>query len=143
MRYRKHIRLKYYDYKSDGFYFVTICSWNRLRYLCRYEKIIGSQLGKISMKFTGMHIDYHKVMPDHAHIIFILQNSTRSLSRIIQWFKSSTTLIAKRNGFSGKYFWQPNYFEHVIRNDKSLRRIREYIENNPSVERLNWSKLDP
>jgi putative transposase len=27
-------------------------------------------------------------------------------------------------------FWQRNYFDHVIRNDKELGNIREYIDNN-------------
>lgn len=31
-------------------------------------------------------------------------------------------------------FWQRNYFEHIIRNEQSLGRIREYIQNNP----LKW-----
>jgi hypothetical protein len=30
--------------------------------------------------------------------------------------------------------WQRNYYEHVIRNEESLNRIREYIMNNP----LQW-----
>ena len=143
MKYRKNIRLRYYDYKNNGFYFVTICSSKRLSYFKRYREIIVSQLGKIPMKFAGLDIDYVKVMPDHVHIIFILENSTKSLAQIIQWFKSSTTLLAKRNGFSREHFWQPNYYEHVIRNEKALTRIREYIENNPLAEKLNWSELDP
>ena len=35
--------------------------------------------------------------------------------------------------FPGK-LWQRNYYEHIIRNDDELRRIREYIANNP----LKW-----
>ena len=31
----------------------------------------------------------------------------------------------------GKSVWQRNYFERVIRNEKELNRIREYIINNP------------
>jgi putative transposase len=31
---------------------------------------------------------------------------------------------------SGK-IWQRNYYEHIIRNDKELEKIREYIVNNP------------
>ena len=30
--------------------------------------------------------------------------------------------------------WQRNYYEHVIRNEKELERIRQYIINNP----LQW-----
>ena len=28
--------------------------------------------------------------------------------------------------------WQRNYYEHIIRNDDELNRIREYIINNPA-----------
>ncbi|HAH31339.1 MAG TPA: hypothetical protein DCL44_03385, partial [Elusimicrobia bacterium] len=38
--------------------------------------------------------------------------------------------------------WQPNYFEHVIRNEKALTKIREYIENNPMAEKMNWDELE-
>jgi len=31
-------------------------------------------------------------------------------------------------------FWQRNYYEHIIRDDDELNRIREYIANNPA----NW-----
>ncbi len=36
--------------------------------------------------------------------------------------------------FRGR-LWQRNYYEHIIRNDDELRRIREYITNNP----LQWA----
>jgi hypothetical protein len=31
--------------------------------------------------------------------------------------------------------WQRNYYEHVIRNDRELDKIREYIATNP----LRWA----
>lgn len=31
--------------------------------------------------------------------------------------------------------WQRNYYEHIIRNEKSLNRIRQYITDNP----LRWA----
>jgi putative transposase len=37
---------------------------------------------------------------------------------------------------SGLQIWQRNYFEHIIRNEKSLETIRDYIKINPS----NWEK---
>lgn len=36
--------------------------------------------------------------------------------------------------FPGK-IWQRNYYEHIIRNETDLARIREYIENNP----IQWA----
>ena len=38
--------------------------------------------------------------------------------------------------------WQWNYYEHIIRSEKELEKIREYIENNPLVEKLEWSKFE-
>ncbi len=32
--------------------------------------------------------------------------------------------------------WQRNYYEHIIRNEKSYHRITEYILNNPA----NWQQ---
>jgi REP element-mobilizing transposase RayT len=33
-----------------------------------------------------------------------------------------------------KTIWQKSFYDHVIRNEKDLNRVREYIFNNP----LNW-----
>ena len=58
------------------------------------------------------------------------------LPGIIQWFKTMTTNqyirgVKEKNWtpFSGK-LWQRNYYEHIVRNEESLNRIREYIMNN-------------
>jgi REP element-mobilizing transposase RayT len=60
------------------------------------------------------------------------------LQRVIQWFKTMTTNEyirgVKQNGwlpFLGK-LWQRNYYEHIIRNENEMARIREYILNNPA-----------
>ena len=37
--------------------------------------------------------------------------------------------------FPGK-LWQRNYWEHIVRNESELNRIREYIRNNP----MQWEK---
>ena len=59
------------------------------------------------------------------------------LPEIVQWFKTMTTNEyirgVKHAGwlpFMGK-LWQRNYYEHVIRNDDELNKIREYIIQNP------------
>lgn len=59
------------------------------------------------------------------------------LHRVVQWFKTMTTNDyihgVKSLGwipFDGK-LWQRNYYEHIIRNEKSYNQISEYIINNP------------
>lgn len=61
-----------------------------------------------------------------------------TVGRVVQAFKSITTHEyvrgVKQYGwprFKGK-LWQRNYYEHVIRNDGQLNRIRKYIIENPA-----------
>ena len=58
-----------------------------------------------------------------------------SVGAILGQIKSLTKkAINKTRGTPGRPVWQPNYHEHVIRSEKELQRIREYICNNP----LRW-----
>jgi REP element-mobilizing transposase RayT len=82
------------------------------------------------------------MMPNHIHGIIALDNASISLSSVIQKFKSMTTckyIEGVRNHHwktFDKKLWQRNYYEHIIRNDKSLDTIQNYIINNPK----NWDK---
>ncbi|ACF12008.1 conserved hypothetical protein [Chlorobaculum parvum NCIB 8327] len=63
------------------------------------------------------------------------------LRNIVQWYKTMTTNEyirgVKHNRWEAfsKRLWQRNYWEHVIRSEKDLCEIREYICNNP----IRWS----
>ena len=57
-----------------------------------------------------------------------------SLSTIIGAFKASVTRRINKISWSHQSIWQRNYFEHIIRNDEDLYRIRKYIRQNP----LKW-----
>lgn len=59
----------------------------------------------------------------------------KSISSLIAGFKSATTkkINIIRNTPQNPV-WQGNYYDHIIRNDESLARIREYVQNNP----LSW-----
>jgi REP element-mobilizing transposase RayT len=61
----------------------------------------------------------------------------RALGDVIRWFKyESTKRINELRGMAGQRIWQRNYYEHVIRSDRSYWRIRDYIADNPK----NWVK---
>ncbi|HSE86752.1 MAG TPA: transposase [Candidatus Binatia bacterium] len=60
------------------------------------------------------------------------------LPTVIQWFKTMTTneyirgvKVASWPSFNRR-LWQRNYYEHIIRNEDSLNRIRQYIIDNPA-----------
>ena len=73
--------------------------------------------------------------------------SAPTISRIVQAFKSITTykyiLGVKENNWPlfDKRLWQRNYYDHIIRSEKSLNYIREYIFNNPI--RWEFDKENP
>jgi putative transposase len=55
-----------------------------------------------------------------------------SLGQIVAYFKyHSAKQINLQKQTPGAPFWQRGYYEHVIRDDESLNRIREYIATNP------------
>jgi len=131
MRAVKNIRLKNYDYSSDGFYFITICTNYRKPYLTGKSKEIFAQfIEQLPYKISGVKVDYYRIMPSHIHLILVLEECQLELSEIIRRLKAVTT---KQSRFR---LWQPNYYEHVIRGDKAQAKVREYIQNNPLMERL-------
>jgi putative transposase len=68
-----------------------------------------------------------------------LRRKPKSLGSIIAGFKSVTTKhINIYRQTPGIPVWQRNYYEHIIRNENELHRIREYIMNNP----LKWELDD-
>jgi REP element-mobilizing transposase RayT len=55
-----------------------------------------------------------------------------TLGQIVAYYKYQTTKrINALCGRPGVSFWQRNYWEHIVRDEIDLNRIRQYIENNP------------
>ena len=152
MRYnRKNIRLKNYDYRKNGFYFVTICIQNRDHllgeisdtghYIYDSGVMVQSVWNNLSQYYSGVKAHDFVVMPNHIHGIIELENSDLDLSEIIRRFKTFTTHqyikgVHDKNWQSFyKRLWQRNYHEHIIRDDKSLKQLQQYILNNPLLWR--------
>ena len=150
---RKNNRLQGYDYSQGGAYFVTICARNReelfgavnndMVILNEYGKIANQTWLEIPEHFPNVGLDKFIVMPNHIHgVIYVvggadlrpLQNNGRSkmiLSTVIHGFKSSATRKIRIEYNNTDYIWQRSFYDHIIRNEKSLYKIREYIINNP------------
>ena len=140
---RKNIRLKYYNYAEQGMYFITICTKNRLELLGKISedenKIIFTKEGifakkyinKISNIFENAIIDEYVVMPNHIHLLILLnKNSDVSISRIIKQYKMC---VSKEIGYS---IWQKLYYDHIIRTEREYYIVKQYIQNNV----VNWKQ---
>jgi putative transposase len=61
------------------------------------------------------------------------QTKRKPLGRLIGAFKTvSTKRINGIRSTPGAQLWQRGYYEHIVRDERSLQRIRAYIANNPS-----------
>ena len=59
-----------------------------------------------------------------------------ALSKIVAYFKyQSTKHINQHHNTPGTRIWQRNYYDHIIRDDTDLQRLRQYVQDNP----MKWA----
>lgn len=120
-------------------------------------KIVENVWQSLSNRFP-IELDEFQIMPNHVHMIINIVGAHHDapttighdapvykmaihesplqkrslLSQIIGYFKmNSAKLIHQIN--SNIPVWQRNYYEHIIRNENDLNKIREYIKINPQI----------
>jgi REP element-mobilizing transposase RayT len=71
-------------------------------------------------------------LPRHAPT---MGSKPNTLGTIIRMFKQACTKRIRQT-ISADFAWQRNYHEHIIRNQKELHKIQDYIQNNPNL----WEK---
>ena len=140
---RRSTRLKGYDYSQPGAYFVTICSWQRQPLFDHTELrlILTETWRNLPDRFSTLFLDTLVIMPDHIHGILHLKDSPKhtpapTLSDIMRVYKSITSVSwirfnKSRHRVCARHLWQERFYDHVIRNEKHLPIIREYILHNP------------
>jgi REP element-mobilizing transposase RayT len=73
------------------------------------------------------------------------RGTSKTIGSIIRGFKIGVAKWMRENA-GVRDVWQRNYFEHIIRNDVALNRIRQYILDNPvrwAYDRYNPLALHP
>jgi putative transposase len=123
-------------------------------YLTEPGQIVYRGWQELDLKYPTIQLDYFTVMPNHVHGIILLVGAgsprpeipslqlggetpplpkNPNLSTIIGYFKyQSTKQINAARYTPAAIIWQRGFYDHVIRDDESLNRIREYIATNPS-----------
>lgn len=155
VHHRQSIRLKGYDYAKAGAYFVTICAWGKE---CVFGEVRDGAMHpgeagqvterfwqNLTERFPTLALDALVIMPNHLHGIIVLNASEKpveheplsppTLGAVIRAFKSLSAISVNRLlGRAQRPVWQRNYYEHIIRDDEALDRIRAYVAANPR----NW-----
>jgi len=120
--------------------------------LNKIGKIVKEEWLRTANIRSGIELDVFIIMPNHIHGIIViedespilnvgthscasLQRKPRSLGSIIAGFKSAATKRINEMRHTPSFpVWQSRYYDRIIRNEKELNNIREYIQNNP----LKW-----
>ena len=116
--------------------------------LSEYGQIVEDEWLRTPSIRSEVGLDTFVVMPNHVHGIVVIKEDERPDASVgahgraplraafIAGFKSA---VARRinalRGTPGAPVWQRNYYEHIVRDDAEINRIREYILNNP----MNWA----
>jgi REP element-mobilizing transposase RayT len=96
------------------------------------QNIVGVSFMKPEIKMAISKSNHHMgLLNDKKGLI----NQTPTLGLIIRYFKSKCTYEIHKHGLNNE-IWQRNYCEHIIRNEYSLFKIRQYVRNNPK----NWGE---
>ena len=129
--------------------------------LNQYGAIIAEEWQRSSVIRQEIELDAWVVMPNHFHGIVIINSvganhgncvgangrsplhdyarprmKPKSLSSLMAGFKSiATKKINILRDAHGTKLWQRNYYEHIIRNQDGMDKIRQCIINNP----MSWS----
>ena len=133
---RKNPRLNNYDYASHNYYFVTICTHEKMclfgspAKLSAIGKIAAECMERIPIHFPGVTIDKWVVMPNHVHAIVMLPGNTAALPAVIGQYKAAVTKAARRVQ-PDIQIWQSSFHDHIIRNQMDYERIWAYIDANP------------
>ncbi|MBP9758993.1 hypothetical protein KBD45_04825 [Candidatus Dojkabacteria bacterium] len=85
LRNRKLNRKPQYDYSQNGYYFVTICTKNRIHWFGEIQnnKMNLNKFGEYTKQcwqnipnhFPNINIDEYVIMPDHVHGILIIDDA--------------------------------------------------------------------
>jgi putative transposase len=156
-RRRRSIRLKAHDYASPGPYFVTACSYHGQ--LLFKDAVLREILNRtwygLPERYPGVRLDSFVVMPNHVHFIVWLNSvgaplagahdandmaragasPAPTLGDVVGTFKSVVatewlTWLKENAPHRLGRVWQRNYYEHVVRDEDELARIREYVHLN-------------
>ncbi|MCH8872047.1 transposase, partial [candidate division KSB1 bacterium] len=141
-------------------YFVTICTKNREEYFGQIsgDEMILNECGKIARQnwleipdhFEDVKLDEHVILPNHIHGIVIIDSGDepvgnrhscslqerqyQKLPVVIGSYKSAVTREINQIQNKFHFKWQKSFYDHIIRNDRSLDKIRHYIH----YKHLKW-----
>ncbi len=95
--------------------------------------------------FDGLHYILHAwcIVPNHVHAV-VQPKSGYALPGILKSWKGFTANEANRLLSRHGEFWQPEYYDHIIRDEAEFAQTRQYVQDNPRRAGFqNWPWVWP
>ena len=150
---KNSLRLKGWDYRNGGCYFITFCTHKRICIL--EDQAIVQEITQIVEKVPTWNGSKHVVvvewvvMPNHIHLLIYLDagvehfdrpqpnNAPGSTGAIIGTLKREISKnIRPLMEEDVLKIWQRGYYDRIVRNENEFNAIREYICLNP----VRWAE---
>ena len=137
---RKSNRLPGYDYSSENYYFLTICTHNKQCIFGKPKEL--NALGEIAKEcieeipriYSSLKVDHYIVMPNHIHMILVLEYLDSNdlhleIPKIIGQYKMAVSKKIHKI-FPNLIVWQRSFHDHIIRSQQAYEKIWNYVEYN-------------
>lgn len=157
------IRLSSWDYRSNGIYFITICTKNKKHYfgsINTQDQPDLTPLGEIAYRtweeipahFPFVKLGPFVIMPNHVHGIIIIHHTIKpegnpdqispkkgSLSSVVPSYKSACSKFIHQQYPDQEFQWQERFYERIIWDTRGYEIVCKYIHNNPK----KWRQQTP
>ena len=146
---KNSLRYKDFDYSSEGYYFVTICTHNKQQILSKIikdgknphpiltdiGKIVADVWDSIPTTYSNIRTEDFVIMPNHIHgIIVIGHNSEQSLNDIVKSLKSISTIRCRKKYGNDFILWHRGFYDEILEHEEHYLNTKWYINCNPR----NW-----
>lgn len=135
IKFKKRVRLKDFNYKGYYGYFITLCTFDK-KSVFNNKILVESLVNALreKSKFYNFKVWGYCFMPDHLHLLIEGSKEDSDMKQFISAYKQHTGFYYKKR--TGKPLWQINYYEHVLTKEETIKKVLDYIFENPVRKRI-------
>jgi len=126
----KRPRIKGFPYIGLHRYSLIICTKDR-EHVFTDAAVVAPVLTTIQQCAAtyGFAVFAYCFMPDHLHLVVSATTDGADLRTFMSRWKQRAGYEHRQR--TGKFLWQPSYFDHVLRDEEDTQRAMRYVLENP------------
>ena len=133
MDHKPHLRRLQHVWVENPCYFVTTCVHARRPRLANPDahSVLVEEWSRVAVP-AGWQVGPYVIMPEHVHFFAAPSPvAARDLSYWVGRWKRATAVRLNLGRAGEEPFWQPGFFDHVLRSAASRAEKWDYVRQNP------------